>query len=64
VLAPPLAGDRGYWLLTTVTGHTPEGARFAAMYAATDPAQAAGGHLTLDASLGGRKFSAPRARAE
>ena len=31
---------------------------------ATDPAPAAGGHLTLDASLGGRKFSAPRARAE
>jgi hypothetical protein len=25
------------------------------MYAATDPAQAAGGHVTLDASLSGRK---------
>jgi hypothetical protein len=55
VLALPLAGDRGYWVLATVTGHGPRGARAAAIYAATDPAQAAGGHLTLDASLGGRK---------
>ncbi|HEY8044339.1 MAG TPA: hypothetical protein VIF35_08750 [Streptosporangiaceae bacterium] len=31
------------------------GARSAAVYAAIDPAQAAGGHLTLCASLGGRK---------
>ena len=55
VLALPLAGDRGYWVLATVTGHGPRGARTAAIYAATDPAQAAGGHVTLDASLGGRK---------
>jgi hypothetical protein len=55
VLALPLAGDRGYWVLATVAGHGPRGARSAAIYAATDPAQAAGGHLTLNASLGGRK---------
>lgn len=55
VLALPLAGDRGYWMLATVMGHGPRGARTAAIYAATDPAQAAGGHVTLDASLGGRK---------
>jgi hypothetical protein len=55
VLALPLAGDRGYWVLATVTGHGPRGTRSAAIYAAIDPAQAAGGHLTLNASLGGRK---------
>ena len=55
VLALPLAGDRGYWVLAAVTGHGPRGARSAAIYAAIDPAQAAGGHLTLNASLGGRK---------
>lgn len=55
VLALPLAGDRGYWVLATVIGHGPRGARPAAIYAAIDPAQAAGGHLTLNASLGGRK---------
>jgi hypothetical protein len=55
VLALPLAGDRGYWVLATVTGHGPRGTRPAAIYAAIDPAQAAGGHLTLNASLGGRK---------
>jgi hypothetical protein len=55
VLALPLAGDRGYWVLATVTGHGPRGARSEAIYAATDPAQAAGGHLTLDAFLGARK---------
>jgi hypothetical protein len=55
VLALPLAGDRGYWVLATVTGHGPQGARFSAIYAATDPAQAAGGHVTLNASLGARK---------
>jgi hypothetical protein len=55
VLALPLAGDRGYWLLATVTGHGPRGARSAAVYAAVDPARAADGHVKLDASLGGRK---------
>jgi hypothetical protein len=55
VLALPLAGDRGYWVLATVTGHGPQDARFSAIYAATDPAQAAGGHVTRDASLGARK---------
>jgi hypothetical protein len=64
VLALPLAGDRGYWVLATVTGHGPRGARSAAIYAALDPAQAAGGHLTLSASLGGRKGRAPTAGAE
>jgi hypothetical protein len=64
VLALPLAGDRGYWMLATVTGHGPRGARSAAFYAAVDPAQAAGGRLTLDASLGGRKQRAPQAGAE
>jgi hypothetical protein len=38
---------------TTAAG--PPGARSAAIYAAIDPARAAGGHLTLNASLGGRK---------
>ena len=55
VLALPLAAGRGYWVLATVTGHGPRGATTAAIYAATDPAQAAGGHVTLGASLGGRK---------
>ena len=55
VLALPLAGGRGYWLLATVTGHDPRGTRSAAVYAAIDPARAAGGHLTRSASLGGRK---------
>jgi hypothetical protein len=55
VLAMPLAGDRGYWVLATVTGHGPRGARPAAIGAAVDPAQAAGGHVKLDASLGGPK---------
>jgi len=55
VLALPLARGRGYWVLATVTGHGPRGARSAAVYAAIDPALAAGGRLTRSASLGGRK---------
>jgi hypothetical protein len=47
---PRLLGE-----VATVTGRGPRGARSAAVYAAIDPAQAAGGHLTLYAFLGGRK---------